>query len=345
MLPHQAYQTTAEAVSAAAAWRRPGATPCAIGIHAHDDSGCAVANTLEAVRAGATHVQGTVNGYGERVGNADLLTAVADMELKLGIEVIGRERLKGFTSLARYVAEAFNIAPDAHQPYVGASAFTHKGGLHASGSERLPGAYEHVNPEAVGNLAHVVISDLAGKASLKNKAAELGIALPAGETGLAELLAALKSREARGFSYEMADASLALFVQGELGCATQAFRLESFRVIADKHADGRVMCEATIKIHVGGERHVATAEGNGPVNALDKALRMAIRRFYPQIDCLHLSDYKVRVLDESIGTGAVTRVGIVTTDGERSWGTIGVSENIIEASWDALVDSISFALQ
>ncbi|MDR2108208.1 MAG: citramalate synthase [Coriobacteriales bacterium] len=315
-----------------------------LGIHTHNDSGCAVANALEAVRAGAQMVQGTVNGYGERAGNADLIALLANLELKLNYEVIGAQHLRSLTALSQYVAEVFNIAPDAHQPYVGASAFAHKGGLHASATARLRDAYEHVRPELIGNFTHIVVSELAGKASLQSKAAELGVALPGDESELNSLLSHVKAREEHGYSYEAADASLALLLLSETGSPWQVFRLEGFRVIAEKRADGAVLTEATIKIFVDGERHIATAEGNGPVNALDQALRMALGRFYPQINLLRLSDYKVRVLDESIGTSAVTRVGIETTDGEHSWGTVGVSENIIEASWDALVDSITYGL-
>ncbi len=315
-----------------------------IGIHTHDDSGCAVANSLEAVRAGATQVQGTINGYGERVGNANLLTVLANLELKMGYEVVGRDRLRLLTSTSQFVAETLNITPDPHQPYVGQSAFAHKGGLHVSAHDRLLHAYEHVDPVSVGNFAHIVVSELAGKVSLRTKASEFGITLPTQPHALDSLLDMLKQREAKGYSYEVADASLALLLRAQLGEPVKCFNLESFRVIADKREDGKVMTEATIKIHVGDERFVATGEGNGPVNALDVALRLAIRRFYPQIDELHLTDYKVRVIDESTGTSAVTRVLIETSDGHETWGTVGVSENIIEASWDALVDAVTYGL-
>jgi len=340
-LPHEVYEITAATRQALAA---ASAGPVVLGIHAHDDSGCAVANTLEAVRAGATQVQGTVNGYGERVGNANLLTVLANLELKMGIEAVGSERLQLLTSTAQFVAETFNIAPDSHQPYVGQSAFAHKGGLHVSAIRRFPAAYEHADPTQVGNFAHIVVSELSGRASLQAKAAQLGITLPSDGTAAQALLDVVKEREAQGYSYEVADGSLALLLRARLGEPAACFKLEAFRVIAEKREDGRVMTEATIKIHVNGERFVATGEGNGPVNALDRALRMAIRRFYPQVDGLELRDYKVRVLDESIGTGAVTRVLIETGDGENAWGTVGVSENIIEASWDALVDSITYGL-
>jgi len=315
----------------------------ALCMHAHDDTGCAVANSLLATQAGATYIMGTINGYGERVGNADLTTIIADLVLKMDEEVIPREKLADLTDTAHYIAEIFNDSLDPHHPYVGSSAFAHKGGLHVSALERMPGAYEHVDPASVGNLAHVVVSELAGRASLAHKAHELGVALE-GDKRVSETLDDIKTREHEGYSYELADGSLALLIQAHTGDAPEYFRLESFRVIADKYADGRVMTEATIKIHVGDERFIATGEGNGPVNALDTALRAAITRFYPEIDSIDLTDYKVRVLDESRGTDAVTRVLIQTSDGIDSWGTVGVSENIIEASWMALVDSITYGL-
>ncbi len=316
-----------------------------ISIHAHNDCGLAVANSLEAVRAGATQVQGTMNGYGERVGNADLTCVIPDLELKYGIEVIGPEAMRRLTSTANAVAELFNIALDAHHPFVGSSAFAHKGGLHASANRKFPGAYEHIEPVAVGNFAHVVVSELAGRASLISKAGELGVDLSSDDELAAEALADIKQMESDGYSFELADASLALLLMRKRDMAPLHFRLESFRVIAEKREDGRVMTEATIKIHVGDERFVATGEGNGPVNALDVALRMAITEFYPEIEEIELTDFKVRVLDESLGTDAVTRVAIESSDGESSWGTVGVSENIIEASWDALVDSIEYGLR
>jgi 2-isopropylmalate synthase len=339
-LPHEVYAITSAIVEAL----RAGAVEAVVGIHAHDDGGCAVANSLEAVRAGARQVQGTVNGYGERVGNANLLTVMANLKFKMGIDVVGAERMALLTSTARFVAETFNIALDPHLPYVGQSAFAHKGGIHASAALRSRGAYEHIDPARVGNFSHIVVSELAGRASLAAKAQELGIALPSDEGRIQALLDTIKLRESQGYSYEVADASLALLLCAETGAAASCFTLESFRVIAEKREDGRVMSEATIKLLVGDERHVATGEGNGPVNALDAALRLAIRRFYPQVKRFDLTDYKVRVLDESIGTGAVTRVLIETSDGQASWGSVGVSDNIIEASWDALVDSITYGL-
>ncbi len=319
-------------------------TDVALGIHAHNDAGCAVANSLLAVGAGCTHVQGTANGYGERAGNADLLAIIPSLVLKMGEECITRDQLKLLTEVSHFIAETANISPDPHHPYTGASAFAHKGGVHASAAARLPEAYEHVDPAAVGNLARVVISELAGRASLTMKAAELGIDLTGDQETAASVLDSIKELEHRGYSFEAADASLEVMLKKRLGTHEPLFRLESFRCIMEKREDGRVMTEATIKIHVGGHRYIATAEGNGPVNALDKALRIAIERYYPSLETFELTDFKVRVLDEKKGTGAVTRVLIETADGEKSWGTVGVSENIIEASWEALVDSVEYGL-
>ena len=320
-----------------------------IGIHCHDDSGCAVANTLAAVRAGATQIQGTVNGYGERVGNADLLCVIADLELKMGHTCVGKENLAQLTSVASYVADICNLSLYAHKPYVGSSAFAHKGGLHASAIARFPQAYEHVPPEAVGNTARMVVSELAGKASLVAKAASLGFDLNAVPEAIQPILDQVKAREEQGYSYEVADGSLALLIQRNLGDYRPYFTLESFRVIVDDREDEGALAadaqaEATIKIHVGNQRFVATGEGTGPVGALDTALRMALESFYPEVADMELIDFKVRILDESTGTDAITRVGITTRDSHGSWGTIGVSENIIEASWNALVDSIEYGL-
>ncbi|MDZ4168513.1 MAG: citramalate synthase [Coriobacteriia bacterium] len=313
-----------------------------LGIHAHNDAGCAVANSLVAVEAGCVHVQGTANGYGERAGNADLLSIIPSLVLKMGDDCLTREQLKLLSETSHFIAETANLSPNAHQPYVGASAFAHKGGVHASAAARLPEAYEHVDPTTVGNLARVVVSELAGRASLTMKAKELGIELT-GDTA-AEVLDSIKELEHQGYSFETADASLAIMLKKRMGTYEPLFRLESFRVIAEKREDGRVMTEATIKVHVKGHRYIATAEGNGPVNALDKALRIAIERFYPALADITLEDFKVRVLEDKKGTGAVTRVFIETGDRHESWGTVGVSENIIEASWEALVDSVEYGL-
>ena len=321
----------------------------AIGIHCHDDAGCAVANAVAAVRAGATCVQGTVNGIGERVGNTDLLTAIANLELKMGKTCVGPEKLRDLTSLSQYVAELCNVSVSPHHPYTGSSAFTHKGGLHASAIARFPAAYEHARPEAVGNNSHLLVSELAGKASLVQKAAGLGIDLREGGVDVQELLDDIKERESQGYSYEVADGSLALLLMRKLGLYEPVFTLESFRVIVDDREDTGVlakdaMSEATIKIHVGERRFVATGEGAGPIGALDNALRLAISESYPEISAMELVDYKVRLLDESQGTDAITRVTIITQDGRGVYGTVGVSENVIEASWNALAESIEYGL-
>lgn len=320
-----------------------------LGIHCHDDSGCAVANTLAAVRAGATQVQGTVNGFGERVGNADLLTVIADLELKMGCTCVGAENLRQLTGMSQFVAATCNLSVPTHHPYTGASAFAHKGGLHASAIARFPEAYEHARPESVGNTQRMLVSELAGKASLVAKAASLGIDLAAHQDKTQAILDDIKAREAAGYSYEVADGSLALLLQRHLGAYRPHFTLESFRVIVDDHEDTGAlakdaMSEATIKIHVDDQRFVATGEGAGPVGALDNALRMAITAFYPAVNEMELVDFKVRILDENVGTDAITRVVITTRDSSASWGTVGVSENIIEASWNALVDSIEYGL-
>ncbi|MBA4370921.1 MAG: citramalate synthase [Coriobacteriaceae bacterium] len=315
-----------------------------LGIHAHNDAGCAVANSLLAVDAGCTHVQGTMNGYGERAGNADLTAIIPALVLKMDDDCLSRDQLKLLTEVSHFVAETANISPNPYQPYVGASAFAHKGGVHASASDRLQGAYEHVDPGWVGNLARVVVSELAGRASITMKAHELGIDLSGDEKTAGKVLDAIKELEHKGYSFEAADGTLEIMLRKETDTYEPFFRLESFRVIAEKREDGKVQTEATIKLHVAGQRYIATAEGNGPVNALDKALRIAIGRFYPHLADIALTDFKVRVLDEKKGTGAVTRVLIESSDREKSWGTVGVSENIIEASWEALVDSVEYGL-
>ena len=313
-----------------------------LGCHFHNDSGCAVANSLVAVRQGCTQVQGCINGYGERTGNADLCATVPNLSLKMGVRTIGPERLELLTPVARHIAELVNVAPDPHQPYVGGSAFAHKAGLHTSAIARSRDAYEHIHPDAVGNGTRFVVSEMSGRSTVQLKAGELGLDLDG--PALADVVERLKELEHRGYHFEVADGSLELLMRSSTGWKQTFFRLESFRVITEQREDGAFVTEATIKVHVGDERVLATAEGNGPVNALDAALRKAIGSVYPELAHLHLTDYKVRVLDTSKGTGAVTRVLIDSTDGERTWTTIGVSENIIEASWEALADSVVFGL-
>lgn len=315
-----------------------------VGIHTHDDSGCAVANALEAVRAGARQVQGCANGYGERVGNCNLMTLIPNAELKMGFSVLGAEKLATLKMASRFVAETVNLTLDTHAPYVGDSAFAHKGGLHASAIARMPESYEHVHPELVGNLTRVVMSELAGRASMVSKAKALGFDLSDNPGLAAEVLAEVKERENAGYSYEAADASLSLLIRERVGGSVSHFALESFRVIADKREDGKVVTEATVKVLVNDERFIATAEGDGPVSALDHALRQVITSAYPGVEKIELTDYKVRILNERSGTDATTRVLIESGDGEGSWGTVGVSTNIIEASWDALLASIEYGL-
>jgi 2-isopropylmalate synthase len=319
-----------------------------IGLHFHNDGGCAVANTLAGVRAGATHVQGCLNGYGERTGNADLAVAIPNLTLKMGVRTIPPERLERLTPVARHLAELVNVSPNPQQPYVGTSAFAHKAGLHTSAIARRPDAYEHVPPDAVGNGTRFVVSELSGRSTLALKAAELGLDLDGAVLG--EVLDHLKELEHRGYHFEVADGSLELLMREAAGWRQDFFRLESFRVITEHRGSpedpkhGELSTEATVKVHVGDQRIVATAEGNGPVNALDAALRRAVSPHFAALEHLHLTDYRVRVLDTAKGTGAVTRVLVDTTDGEATWSTIGVSENIIEASWQALVDSIVYGL-
>jgi len=322
-------------------------TSAQLGIHCHDDSGCAVANSLVAVQAGVTQVQGCVNGYGERAGNADLSATIPDLSLKLSIRTLPPDRLERLTAVAHHISELVNVAPDPQQPYVGSSVFAHKGGLHASAVARRRDLYEHISPELVGNGTRVVVSEMAGRSTLGMKAAELGLDLDDEVVG--RVLDDLKRLEHEGYHFEVADGSLELLLRRAGGWEPDYFSVESFRVITDHAnvpagADDMTSTEATVKVQVGESRMLATAEGNGPVNALDAALRQAIGPHFPALSGVHLTDYRVRVLDTGRGTGAVTRVLVDSTDGERTWTTIGVSENIIEASWQALYDSVLFAL-
>jgi 2-isopropylmalate synthase len=325
-------------------------TDAQLGIHCHNDTGCAVANSLVAVQAGVTQVQGCINGYGERSGNTDLSAAIPNLSLKLNIRTIPPDRLERLTPVSHHIAELVNIAPNPQQAYVGNSVFAHKGGLHASAVARSADLYEHVVPSSVGNGTRVVVSEMAGRSTLAMKAAELGLELD-GEV-LGRVLDELKRLEHEGYHFEVADGSLELLLRRATGWTAEFFTVESFRIITDhgEKAEGTtsapfgVSTEATVKVHVGAERIVATAEGNGPVNALDAALRAAIGPKFPSLASIHLTDYRVRVLDTGKGTGAVTRVLIDTTDGEVLWTTIGVSENIIEASWQALYDSVVYGL-
>jgi 2-isopropylmalate synthase len=314
-----------------------------VGIHTHNDSECAVANSLAAVEAGARLVQGTVNGYGERCGNANLASILPALQLKMGFDVVAPERLTTLAQTSHYLDELCNMAPDASQPYVGRDAFAHKAGMHAAGVEADARTFEHLDPAVIGNQREILASELSGKATIRSQAERAGLEL--GEEVATGAVERLKEREHAGYHYEAAPASFELLLRREAGVYAPLFELESFRVTTEKREDGQVETEATIKVRVDGERYVEVAEGNGPVNALDTALRAAIAGRYPHLADIELTNYKVRILDESHGTGAVTRVLLDSSDGEREWGTIGVSENIIEASWEALVDSLEYAFQ
>jgi 2-isopropylmalate synthase len=317
---------------------------CRVGMHAHNDAACAVANSLVAVAAGADMVQGTINGYGERCGNADLCGIIPGLELKMGVDCVSADGLAKLTDTARFVAELCNVSPDPHQPYVGHNAFAHKGGMHIAAVERDPTTFEHIDPALVGNIPHVLVSELSGKATIKQRIRELGYA-DGEEKDLADrLLRRIKEKEHTGYHYEAADASFEILLRAELGLKVELFHLETFRVIVEKRENGETMSEATIKVHVGGDRYVETAEGNGPVNALDKALRLAIERKFPEVHDIRLINYSVRILDEDRGTAAKTRVLIDSSDGRDNWGSVGVGVNVVEASWEALVDSISYGL-
>ncbi len=325
-----------------------------IGIHTQNDSGCAVGNSIAAVVAGATHLQGTVNGYGERTGNANLMTCIPNLELKMGISCLPGGRLSRLTTVSRRVAELVNLPPHGADPYVGAQAFAHKGGLHTSALARSGGAsYEHIDPTVVGNHTRVLVSDLGGRAGLVMKAEEFGLDLDHHQA--AELSEHLKRLESEGYHFEAADASLELLMRKAAGWRQPYFRLEGYRVTSYHRSplragvpveddEGMVDTEATVKVWVGDDRLVAVGEGNGPVNALDAALRSVLTARYPALDRIRLTDYRVRVLEGELQTDAVVRVIIESTDGTDDWSTVGVSTNIIEASWQALVDSLAYGL-
>lgn len=320
------------------------ATGARLGIHAQDDSGCAVANTLAAVDAGATHVQCTANGYGERVGNANLFSVVPALVLKHGRDVLPRGCLREMTRVAQAVAEIVNIAPATHQPYVGVSAFAHKAGLHASAIKVDPDLYQHLDPALVGNDMRMLVSDMAGRASVELKSRELGVDLAGDRAALGRIVDRVKAMELAGYSFEAADASLELLLREETGQPVRYFEVESWRTISERRPDGSSVSEATVKLHVKGERVIATGEGNGPVNALDRALRSALEGVYSALAAMELSDYKVRILEGASGTDAVTRVLIDSTDGQGGWTTVGAGENVIEASWIALEQAITYGL-
>jgi 2-isopropylmalate synthase len=316
-----------------------------LGIHTHNDAECAVANSLAAVDEGARMVQGTINGYGERCGNANLVSIIPTLALKMGYEVLEPERLGELTALSNFVAETANLQPDDWAPYVGMNAFAHKGGMHQQGMNADPRSYEHIDPTLVGNDRRVLVSELSGRGTILAKARELGLDVDEDPERVAAILARVKELEHEGYHYETADGSFELLIERETGVYEPLFTLESFRVITEKRADGRVETEATVKVFHNGERIVATHEGNGPVNALDGALRQALEGRVPELRDIELVNFKVRILDETKGTGAVTRVLLDSSDGTEHWGAIGVSENVIEASWAALVDSLEHGVR
>lgn len=315
-----------------------------LGIHCHNDAGLAVANTLAAVEAGADIVQGTINGYGERCGNADLIPIIANLKLKLGINCISESNLKELTRIAHSISEISNMKPRSDQPYVGASAFAHKGGVHINAVMKNPETYEHVQPQKIGNRRRILMSELGGKTSILLRAKDLNMNLTKDDPRTKKILKLLQSLEHQGYHFEAAEASLELLIKKALNKHKKFFELEGFRVVIEKRSDKKITSEAIIKLKVKGIEEHTAAEGDGPINALDNALRKALKDFYPTLSKMHLSDFKVRVLDEKAGTAAKVRVLIESQDEKNIWSTIGVSENIIEASWQALTDSIEYKL-
>lgn len=316
-----------------------------LGIHCQDDTGCAVANTLAAVEAGATHAQCTANGYGERAGNADLFAVIGNLETKLDRRVLPAGRLPDLVRVSHALAELANIAPDTHQAYVGVSAFAHKAGLHASAIKVSPDLYNHLDPTVVGNDMRVLVTEMAGRASIELKGKELGYDLADERAVLGDVVERVKSLESQGYSFEAADASFELLLREVTeGERRRYFTVESWRTIVEQRVDGSVVSEATVKVFAKGQRIVSTGEGNGPVNALDNALRLGLEQIFPELAALELVDYKVRILEGNEGTGAVTRVLVESSDGRGEWDTIGVHENVIAASWMALDDAITYGL-
>ncbi len=340
---------TDEVVAAVKAARK--ITPVPLGIHAHNDTELAVANTLAAVKAGVTHIQGTINGYGERCGNANLCSIIPSLKLKMGIDCVTDEQLAKLTEIARYVSETANLIPDAHQPFVGASAFSHKAGYHVSGLAKWEDSYQHIDPARVGNRQRAVVSELSGKRNIIYKAKELGINLPAQGKEIQRLLDKIKLLESRGFQYENAEASFEMLLHRAEPEYQPLFELVDFMVLVETRRRApthksleETLAEAMIKVRVGGVLIHTAAEGNGPVNALDQALRKALLQFYPNLASVKLVDYKVRILEESTGTESLVRVLIASSDGVEEWTTVGSSTNIIEASWLALTDSVEYWL-
>jgi len=319
-------------------------TTAELGIHAHNDCEMAVANSIAAVQSGCTHVQGTVNGYGERCGNANLCSVIPNLQVKKNYKCIPDKNLERLTTLSRFVSEVANLVPDYKQPYVGRSAFAHKGGIHVSAVMKNESTYEHVQPASVGNRRRVLVSDLSGKSNICYKSDELGFQLNKNKKDLSGIVSKLKELENKGFQFEAAEASFELLVKKMTAPWKEFFILEGIRVIIEKDANGECRSEATIRVNVNGSTEHSAAEGIGPVHALDTALRKALCKFYPGIADVHLKDYKVRVLNGKDGTEAKVRVLIDSAEGNHSWGTVGVSENIIDASWQALTDSMNYFL-
>lgn len=318
--------------------------PNRIGIHTHNDSGCAEANAIAGILAGATHVQGTFNGFGERCGNSDLALLIPTLMLKMGYDVIPKEKLKDLTPLAHYIYDLANLPPMDNQPYVGKSAFAHKGGIHVSAVLRDSKTYEHIQPELVGNVQRVLVSELSGQSNIFHLAKEVGINIDPSTPAAKQILEKVKRLENEGYFFETATASLELLIKKELGLHRSFFELITYRVFVDQHSSGDLWTEATVRLKIGEDVFFEVGDGDGPVNALDNALRKALERCYPQLKNVRLKDFKVRILSGDEGTAAKTRVLIESTDGKREWITTGVSENIIAASWEALVDSIDYKL-
>ena len=319
-------------------------TDLPLGIHTHDDCGMAVANTMIALQSGVTHIQGTINGYGERCGNANLCTLIPNLQLKMGLDLLSAKQLAEITGLSRFVAELANMVPQENQPYVGRNAFSHKGGVHVDAVSKSPDTYEHIDPALVGNSRRILISELAGRTSVSLKAREGNIVLLRDHPKTKKVLQRLKKLEHQGYQFEGAEGSFDLLILKTMDAYQPFFHLEGFRLIVEKRESGQLYAEATIKVRVGEKQVHTAAEGNGPVNALDNALRKALEEIYPQLKKIKLIDYKVRVLDGKDGTGSRVRVLIESRDGHKTWGTVGVSHNIIEASWQALVDSLEYGL-
>jgi 2-isopropylmalate synthase len=315
-----------------------------LGIHAHNDTDSAVANSIMAVKAGCTHVQGTINGYGERCGNANLCSIIPNVFLKMGRKGVDRKRLARLRDLSLFVDEMANVIPDKRKPYVGDAAFAHKGGLHVSGVRKNPETYEHVEPHLVGNRQRVLVSDLSGESTILYKAKELGIDIEKDKKVVKEVLRRVKELEHQGYQFEGAEGSLELLMKRALGMHKKYFDLVGFRVIVEKKENNDPVSEATILVKVGDRVEHTAGLGKGPVHALDNALRKALLKLYPVLGSVSLIDYKVRVLSSKDGAASVTRVLIESSDGKRTWETLGVSENILEASWQALVDSIDYKL-